>query len=386
MKAKRLRQIASTTMAVMTVLSVGSAAGIVTNQNDHVVFASAVKPRYRKVIDRTKTYGPKQWPGSILASGTNTIDVPYQKNYKMNWDNVVKYFYEYTNQLATLNGATPAEPDAATMAFAQQRAKAQHNGKLSHDGSDDYDENLSLDTYKYPSDQEYAYNIVMGWFDETDAVTGAHQAGHYGHRANLLFARGKTGLGYNKGYVAFDATDIADEAREDDLFNEAGVDKSTVGLPKTIFRYYHMEQLGKPKYDINFKGTAVMKHAAKMMHRNADNSFSNSKTLSKGQAYKVSRTILVDGQTYFGVGGTNYVRVGDVSLRKYGTAHVNYNRNYGIQIWTGDHKAVKNSWGSNKTLMGQTNWKVYGKATIGGKTYYNLGGNQYIDAHYVSVH
>ena len=384
MKKSRFRGVVLTTVAAVTVLSTGATLGENFTAGEQNVAAATAKPRYKKVIDHTKTYGAKEWPGSVLAPGTKTIDVPYQSHYKMNWNNVVKYFYEYLNQLAALNHATPAQPDPETMKFAQKRAEAQKNENLSHDGSGNYDENLSWDTYTYPSDQEYAYNIVMGWFDEGYAMTKAHQKGHYGHRANLLFGRGKTGLGYSRGYVAYDATDVTDWTRLDALNDETGFDKSTVGLPKTIFRYYHMEQLGKPKYDLSFKGTAVMKHSAKMLRRNSDNTFSNVKTLGKGQAFKVSRTVLVDGQTYFGLGGSQYVRATDVTLRKYGTAHVNYNRNYGIQIWTGDHKAIKTSYGS-KTLMGQTNWNVFGKVTIGGKTYYNLGGNQFIDARYVTV-
>ncbi|WP_155287707.1 SLAP domain-containing protein [Lacticaseibacillus zhaodongensis] len=79
-----------------------------------------------------------------------------------------------------------------------------------------------------------------------------------------------------------------------------------------------------------------------------------------------------------------------------GTIHVNYPAGYGIQIWTKSGKPVKynaveakkthHKVGSAKKLMGQTNWKVFTNTyKANGTTYYNLGGDQYIDANYVSL-
>lgn len=77
-----------------------------------------------------------------------------------------------------------------------------------------------------------------------------------------------------------------------------------------------------------------------------------------------------------------------------GTVHVNYNKHYGIQIWTkegkavlynaADAKAAGKKVGSAKKLPGQSSWKVYSKYTKNGKTYYGLGGDQYIEASYVT--
>ncbi|WP_155286385.1 SLAP domain-containing protein [Lacticaseibacillus zhaodongensis] len=86
---------------------------------------------------------------------------------------------------------------------------------------------------------------------------------------------------------------------------------------------------------------------------------------------------------------------------KIGIGTINYNKNYGIQVWTKDGKTVKfnktdaDSWnkkhpntkvkvGDPKKLPGQTSWRVFNDTyKANGTTYYNLGGNQYIDASYV---
>ncbi|WP_155286893.1 SLAP domain-containing protein [Lacticaseibacillus zhaodongensis] len=87
-----------------------------------------------------------------------------------------------------------------------------------------------------------------------------------------------------------------------------------------------------------------------------------------------------------------------------GVAKINYPAGYGIQIWTKDGKAVRyNSkeaatttvngkavkTGDAKKLPGQKSFKVFAvdgqkTVTMNGTTYYNLGGDQYIDAAYVT--
>jgi uncharacterized protein YkwD len=348
---------------------------------NHVADAATTKT----VIDKTVTYDKNSWPGSRLASGTKTVKVPYKKNYSRNWTNITKYFYQYLNELSALNGAPSAVQDAPMMGYAQKRADAQKSGSLSHDGSDGFFENLAF-MPNGNSDQEIGYAMVMQWFDESNNVYPVGKAGHWGHRANLLYARGITGIGWNRkgGQISYDATEPGSD-KVYDLFNLAGPDKTSVGLPKTVFSYYHTATVGVVNSDIAYTGVATMKRAASMYTRKADNTFSKAKSLKKNSAWKISRVAVIDGTSYYCIGGKSYVRASDVSLRRYGTAHVNYNKHYGIQIWTAKHTTVKNPNGTAKKLPGQTNWKVYGKATIQGQTYYNLGGDQYIDAHYVTV-
>lgn len=89
--------------------------------------------------------------------------------------------------------------------------------------------------------------------------------------------------------------------------------------------------------------------------------------------------------------------------KQLGVATVNYNPNFGIQIWNKAGQIVRfdakdaKAWnelhpnntvkvGDAKKLPGQTSWKVFKNTyTANGTTYYNLGGDQYIDANYVNV-
>ncbi|WP_155286899.1 SLAP domain-containing protein [Lacticaseibacillus zhaodongensis] len=68
-----------------------------------------------------------------------------------------------------------------------------------------------------------------------------------------------------------------------------------------------------------------------------------------------------------------------------GVGTIRYPKNYGIQVWTIGGKMVKNSNGTAKKLKGGTKWKVFGPIlNINGSKMYNLGGDQFIDANYVS--
>lgn len=121
----------------------------------------------------------------------------------------------------------------------------------------------------------------------------------------------------------------------------------------------------------------------------------------KNQNVTYSDIAVAGGQVYYYLMGMNakgqqayagYIKKSDTTLNSVGKVHVNYNKHYGIQIWTNGHGPAKTSKGVNKKLPGQTNWKVYdttpfyeGKGKFAG-FFYNLGGNQYIAAKYVTFH
>jgi hypothetical protein len=71
-----------------------------------------------------------------------------------------------------------------------------------------------------------------------------------------------------------------------------------------------------------------------------------------------------------------------------GKVTVHYVKGYGIQIWTSykaDKKIVKTN-GKAKKLMHGSTWKVFASVKYNGHTWYNLGGNQWIDSSYVVYH
>ena len=99
----------------------------------------------------------------------------------------------------------------------------------------------------------------------------------------------------------------------------------------------------------------------------------------------------------------NFTATGDTAkdtTLPLGEIKINVSKNYGIQVWTKDGKMVRFNkpdaafWnkahpnipvkvGDPKKLTGKTYWKVFNATyTANGTTYYNLGGDQYIDANY----
>jgi hypothetical protein len=76
--------------------------------------------------------------------------------------------------------------------------------------------------------------------------------------------------------------------------------------------------------------------------------------------------------------------------RQTGVLKVTYVKGYGIQVWTKDGKMVASDAkgakaGDKKKLQDGTSWKVFGPSVnINGHNMYCVGGNQYVDAKYVS--
>lgn len=92
-----------------------------------------------------------------------------------------------------------------------------------------------------------------------------------------------------------------------------------------------------------------------------------------------------DGNVYFNLGGNQYIAGDYLDLNnEYSTQYmsavvkINYVPGYGIMIW-------KNAGGTgalNKYLKHGTSWRVTSRAVINGHTWYNLGGNQWLDSKY----
>lgn len=115
-------------------------------------------------------------------------------------------------------------------------------------------------------------------------------------------------------------------------------------------------------------------------------------TLNANTSWKIFFKTTINGVPYYNLGGNQYVKVGDVSmdtpakpvpLRAVGTVH--YVPGYGIQVWTQKHGFVYNADGSKKKLAHGTSWKVFSQMNIKGTVYYNLGGDQWMDANYINL-
>lgn len=142
----------------------------------------------------------------------------------------------------------------------------------------------------------------------------------------------------------------------------------------------------KADYNIPYKGVVKTKKATNVYTFGSNYALKKGKALKKSSSWKTSNLLSVKGALYYGIGGGQWVKASDVAIQKIGVGHVNYNKHYGIQIWNAKHGIIYDKYGKARKLKGQTNWKVFGTATIKGKKYYNLGINQFMEAKYVSLH
>lgn len=171
---------------------------------------------------------------------------------------------------------------------------------------------------------------------------------------------------------------------------------------------------------IPVSGTVTTRYAC-LLYKDASGKNEDVDSAAAGATFKVVQQVtLGDGTTYYKTSSNEYLDADDVNSSKVVTAsststkvvkksdpttkllgaiRVKYNGKYGIQIWNKAGQIVRynatdaNAWnkthskkvkvGDAKKLPGQTTWKVFNATyTDHGTTYYNLGGDQYIDAHY----
>lgn len=61
-------------------------------------------------------------------------------------------------------------------------------------------------------------------------------------------------------------------------------------------------------------------------------------------------------------------------------AQINYVPNYGVVMWTGAGRVIP-----GRVLKHGTRWAVFKAKKINGQTYYNLGGDQWLQGKYVII-
>lgn len=118
------------------------------------------------------------------------------------------------------------------------------------------------------------------------------------------------------------------------------------------------------------------------------------KVLLHGGAYKYFKTEDVNGQTWYNLGGNQWLDGKYLSVDKptdivnpndTGKLQINYVPGYGIAIWQDYHPNSKYVVGSNgkaKVLQHGMRYKYLKSATLNGHKWYNLGGNQWLDSKY----
>lgn len=120
--------------------------------------------------------------------------------------------------------------------------------------------------------------------------------------------------------------------------------------------------------------------------------------LVAGSTYNSTEMRTVNGTVYYRIGADQYVKKADVTpsetqaqpvakpsaFKMTAVGKISYVPGYGIQVWTKGHGFVSEN-GNLKKLQHGTSWKIFASAQIDGGTYYNVGGNQWIDSAYVNI-
>ncbi|WP_334330479.1 SLAP domain-containing protein [Companilactobacillus sp. HBUAS59699] len=170
------------------------------------------------------------------STNTNTNTGSYQPNLA----NINKYFVEYLNALHKANGTAPVQSSADMINYAQQRAAQQNGGNLDHSTAErDTSENLTSAGFNYmsyagvKSDKDAAYFLLKDWYDETNNYAPLGQAGHFGHRAALIYSGPTVGLGITDTDASFDA-DWNDSTlnQQNALYNYTGSNPNTQFISK----------------------------------------------------------------------------------------------------------------------------------------------------------
>lgn len=78
-------------------------------------------------------------------------------------------------------------------------------------------------------------------------------------------------------------------------------------------------------------------------------------------------------------GGGSSVGEGEVTDFR-AVAQINYVPNYGVVMWTGAGRVIP-----GRVLKHGTRWAVFKAKKINGQTYYNLGGDQWLQGKYVII-
>ncbi|MCG4282486.1 immunoglobulin-like domain-containing protein [Lacticaseibacillus saniviri] len=113
--------------------------------------------------------------------------------------------------------------------------------------------------------------------------------------------------------------------------------------------------------------------------------------LQHGTAWKYYKTATINGEKWYNLGGDQWIQASYTSATKpgnagseiekiNGTVKVNYVPGYGIAIWGKPAADV-----TSKKLAHGTSWKVFAKTSVNGTTWYNLGGNQWVDGTYAKL-
>jgi len=181
-----------------------------TNTNDNTNTDTSVDTNTNTNTNNTTNNNSSNTTDNNNSGSTSTSTDT--ASYTPDLNKINDYFTKYVNALHAANGTAPVQSSADMISYAQQRAGQQNGLNLDHGtASRDTSENLEGGGFNYmkyagvKSDKEAAYFLLKGWYDEDSNYAAAGTAGHYGHRAALIYSGPTIGLGITDTDASFDA-------------------------------------------------------------------------------------------------------------------------------------------------------------------------------------
>lgn len=115
-----------------------------------------------------------------------------------------------------------------------------------------------------------------------------------------------------------------------------------------------------------------------------NNHHSTGQVLPHGSRWKTRGISYANHTFWFNLGNKQwvngkYVETNDYAYRS--VAKINFMTNYGIRVW--DSPFFNQKPVGNKFLMSGTSWRTFRVITVNNHNWFNVGGNQWIDSHYV---
>ncbi|WP_297815353.1 glycerophosphodiester phosphodiesterase [uncultured Lactobacillus sp.] len=112
-----------------------------------------------------------------------------------------------------------------------------------------------------------------------------------------------------------------------------------------------------------------------------------------GTEHAVSQVAIQNGKTWYNLGNNHWIdgqyvafyasanKAGQAPVQRKGVLKIKYRPGYSVNMWNNPNGTHF----SGRRLKHGTSWKYYATAQSNGHTFYNLGANQWVDGHYVTV-
>lgn len=179
-------------------------------------------------------------PNTNTNTSNNSDNNQTTSDYKPNISQINTYFVKYLNALHAANGTAPVQTTSDMINYAAERAGQQDGQNLDHTtAARSTSENLSSAGFNYMkyagvhSDRDAAYFLLKDWYDENNNYSAPGTAGHYGHRAALIYSGPNVGLGITNNDAAFDADwNYSTLDAQNELFNYTGSNPNTKFISK----------------------------------------------------------------------------------------------------------------------------------------------------------